>query len=87
MQAVVGPGPDVDAVRFPGGTIVRGVHVSGSTADVDLTGTIAGEQSGSLSESAEFKSLVWTLTDLPGITEVGVLVDGARVPTSARRSP
>ncbi len=81
VQAVAGPPPDVDAIRFPAGTIVRSVHVSGSNATVDLGGTVAGPQSGSLAEDGEFKALVWTLTDVPGIAAVAVRVNGARVPT------
>jgi spore germination protein GerM len=80
-QAVAGPPPDVSAVRFPNGTIVRSSHVSGSTATVDLGGAIAHEQSGSFAESGEFKALVWTLTALPGVDAVDVTIDGARVAT------
>jgi spore germination protein GerM len=80
-QAVAGPPPDVTAIRFPSGTIVRSTHVSGSTATVDLGGTVAHEQSGSFAESGEFKALVWTLTALPGVDAVDVKVDGARVAT------
>ena len=81
VQAVSGPPPDVSALRFPAGTIVHAVHVSGSTAAVDLGGSIASGQSGSFTESGEFKALVWTLTALPGIAAVQVRVNGARVPT------
>jgi spore germination protein GerM len=80
-QAVAGPPPDVTAIRFPSGTIVRSTHVSGSTATVDLGGAVAHEQSGSFAESGEFKALVWTLTALPGIDAVDVKIDGARVAT------
>lgn len=81
VQAVAGPPADVPAVRFPAGTVVRSVHVKGATASVDLGSSIVSNQSGSLVESGEFKALVWTLTALPGIDAVQVLVDGARVPT------
>ncbi len=81
VQAVAGPPADIPAIRFPAGTLVRSVHVKRSTVAVDLGGTIATGQSGSLAESGEFKALVWTLTALPGINAVQVLVDGARVPT------
>jgi spore germination protein GerM len=80
-QAVAGPPPDVTAIRFPSGTIVRSTRVSGSTATVDLGGAVAHEQSGSFAESGEFKALVWTLTALPGIDAVDVRIDGARVAT------
>jgi spore germination protein GerM len=78
-QAVVGPPADVIAVRFPSGTIARSTHVSGSTATVDLAGTIDAAQSGSFTESGEFKALVWTLTALPGVTAVQITIGGARV--------
>ncbi len=81
VQAVAGPASDIACVRFPAGTVVRAVHVKGSTAGVDLAGNITNDQSGSLAESGEFKALVWTLTALPGIDAVQVLVDGARVAT------
>jgi len=80
-QAVAGPPPDVDAIRFPTGTIVRAVAVSGSTATVNLAGAIDRNQNGSFAESGEFKALVWTLTALPGVRAVQVTIDGARVPT------
>jgi spore germination protein GerM len=81
VQALAGPPPDIEAVRFPPGTIARTVRVNGSTATVDLGGAIASEQSGSFAEDGEFKALVWTLTALPGISAVQVRLDGARVPT------
>jgi len=80
-QAVAGPPSDVDAIRFPNGTVVRSVHVSGPTATVDLGGAIASSQSGSFSESGEFKALVWTLTSLSGVSAVQIRIGGVRVPT------
>lgn len=81
VQALAGPPPDIEAVRFPAGTIAHTVHVSGSTATVDLGGAVAAPQSGSFAEDGEFKALVWTLTALPGISAVQVRLNGARVPT------
>jgi spore germination protein GerM len=80
-QAVAGPAPDTDAVRFPAGTIVRSAHVTGDTVTVDLGGNLATPPDGSFAESGEFKALVWTLTSLPGITRVQVEINGARVAT------
>jgi spore germination protein GerM len=80
-HAVAGPPGGTPAVRFPQGTIVRGVSVLESTAVVDLGGAIASNPGGSFAESAEFKALVWTLTALPGITSVRVRIDGTRVAT------
>lgn len=36
-QCVAGPPPGTEAIRFPAGTRVRAVDVTGSTADVDLS--------------------------------------------------
>jgi spore germination protein GerM len=80
-QTLAGPPTGTAAIRFPAGTVVRSVDVSGPTAAVDLGGTIATQQSGSFAESGEFKALVWTLTSLPGVSAVQVKVDGARVPS------
>jgi spore germination protein GerM len=80
-QAVAGPPPDTQAIRFPAGTVVRSVHVTGSTATVDLGGAIARPQDGSFGESGQFKALVWTLTALPGIDAVQLKVGGVLVPT------
>lgn len=81
-QAVTGPPAGTDAVRFPAGTHVRAVDVQGSTADVDLSKEIAASAEGGFAESAEFKALVWTLTQPAlGITSVKVRIDGARVAT------
>ncbi|MDQ6932146.1 MAG: GerMN domain-containing protein [Candidatus Eremiobacteraeota bacterium] len=78
-QAVAGPAGNVDAIRFPAGTHVRGVNVDGTIADVDLSGEAKSLSGGSLSETGEFKSLVWTLTKIPGIDGVRVRIDGMRV--------
>ncbi len=81
-QAVTGPPVGVDAVRFPAGTRVLAVDVQGSTADVDLSKEVAASAEGGFAESAEFKSLVWTLTQ-PSlrITAVKVRIGGERVAT------
>ncbi len=81
-QCVAGPPAGTDAVRFPAGTLVRHVDVVGSTADVDLSKDVASSAEGGFAESAEFKALVWTLTQ-PSlhVTAVTVRVDGARVAT------
>ncbi len=81
-QCVAGPPAGTEAVRFPAGTRVRAVNVVGSTADVDLSKDVASSAEGGFAESAEFKSLVWTLTQPPlHVTAVTVRVDGARVAT------
>jgi hypothetical protein len=82
-QAVAGPPPGTEAVRFPAGTRVRTVDVAGTTANVDLSREVAGTSAeGSFGEAAEFKALVWTLTQPAlGVTSVAVRVDGASVAT------
>lgn len=81
-QCVAGPPPETQAVRFPAGTRVRAVDVVGSTADVDLSKDVASSAEGGFAESAEFKALVWTLTQ-PSLhlRSVNVRVGGARVAT------
>jgi len=83
-QALAGPPSGVDAVRFPAGTHVLGVGLDGSTVDVDISKDVASSAEGGFTETAEFKSLVWTLTDpntLAGVTAVRVRIDGTRVAT------
>ena len=80
-QAVAGPPSDVQALRFPAGTHVLGASVNDSTATVDLSGEVKNQSAGVLGESGEFKSLVWTLTALPGISQVAVRVQGQTLST------
>ncbi|MGH7754744.1 MAG: GerMN domain-containing protein [Vulcanimicrobiaceae bacterium] len=81
VQAVAGPPSSTDAVRFPAGTIVRTVAIDGKTATVDLAGAVTSNGGGTFAESGEFKALVWTLTDVAGISAVRITIDGARVAT------
>lgn len=81
-QCVAGPPPGTEAVRFPAGTHVLAVDVHDSTADVDLSKDVASSAEGGFAESAEFKALVWTLTQPKfGIASVAVKVEGKRVAT------
>lgn len=80
-QVIAGPPAEISAIRFPAGTVARSVRVTGATATVDLGGNIAASPDGSFAESGQFKSLVWTLTGMTGISAVQVTVDGAKVPT------
>ncbi len=82
VKAVAGPADTKKAIRFPAGTSVRSVRVVQDTATVDLTMPASDESEGGvITEIGEFKSLVWTLTDLPGIKRVRVRIGGATVPT------
>jgi spore germination protein GerM len=80
-QAVAGPPSDVAAIRFPAGTHVLSASVNDSTALVDLSGEVKNQNAGVLGESGEFKSLVWTLTALPGIQQVAIRVQGQTLDT------
>jgi spore germination protein GerM len=81
VQAVAGPPAGIEAVRFPNGTRVVAVDLNGSAATVDLSDDVGRSVEGSLSEGAEFKALVYTLTVLPGIDAVNVRVAGRRIAT------
>ena len=81
-QCVAGPPPGTEAVRFPPGTRVRAADVEGSTVDVDISKEVASSAEGGFAESAEFKALVWTLTQPKlGFSKVKVRIDGRRVAT------
>lgn len=80
-QAVAGPSSDIHALRFPAGTHVLSANVTGTTANVDLSGEVKNAEGGVGSESAEFKSLTWTMTALPGVDSVAVTVEGQHVKT------
>lgn len=76
-QLLAGPSVGRDSlVLFPSGTQAT-VNIDGSVATVNLSGPIARSfQSGAGDEAGLFKSLTYTMTSLPGITSVQVLVDG-----------
>lgn len=80
-QAVAGPPVNLSAIRFPAGTRVLSAAVDGTTAVVDLSAEVNDGRAGALNESGEFKSLVWTLTALPGIDRVAVRIAGKKVAT------
>jgi len=83
-QALAGPSSEIEAIRFPAGTHVRSVEIDGAVVDVDLSNEVSKSAEGGLAETAEFKSLVWTLTDpktLPGYQRSRIRVDGTRVAT------
>ena len=80
-QAVAGPSSDVQALRFPPGTHVLSANVTGSTANVDLSGEVKNGSSDVGGETAEFKALTWTMTALPGVDALAVRVEGQRVAT------
>ncbi|HUN28385.1 MAG TPA: GerMN domain-containing protein [Alphaproteobacteria bacterium] len=81
LQSVAGPPPDISAVRFPTGTRVRGVSVSGSTATVDLSREVGLASGGTFQENGEFKGLVYTLTGIPSINAVQITIEGRTVGT------
>jgi N-acetylmuramoyl-L-alanine amidase len=81
VEALAGPPSDVAAIRFPTGTRVQNVAVSGSTATVDLSKDVEQQSGGSFGENGEFKALVYTVTGVPGIDAVKVTVDGRTLDT------
>jgi germination protein M len=78
-QLLAGPSTGRDAVvLFPAGTVLN-VTLQGDTAVVDIGGPIATAYSGGADdESAMFKSLTYTLTNVPGVARVQVLVGGKK---------
>ena len=79
VQAVAGPPSGVQAIRFPNGTHVIDSRVSGSIATVDLSNEVSQQGGGTFGESGEFKGLVYTVTGVPGIDAVQVLVGGRKL--------
>lgn len=81
VEAVAGPPSEVQAVRFPPGTRVNGVTVTGTTATVDFSREIENPEQGDFGENGEFKGLVYTLTGLPNVDAVAITVDGKLLQT------
>lgn len=81
VQSAAGPPSAISAIRFPPGTHVNAVSVTGTTATVDLSHEITQQVGGTFSENGEFKGLVYTLTGVPGIDAVQVTVDGQTLAT------
>lgn len=81
VQAVAGPPSDVAAIRFPNGTHVLNVLVTGSTATVDLSKDVGSSAGGTFAENGEFKGLVYTLTGIPSINAVQITIEGRKVET------
>ena len=79
-QLLAGPSVGADTFAlFPRGTSAT-VDVRGNTAVVDLKGPVERSfQSGGSDEAGMFKSLTYTLTGLPGIDRVQVLLAGRSV--------
>jgi spore germination protein GerM len=64
--------------EVPRGTSLRGLHVAGGTATVDLSGSFA-EGGGSASMLARVWQVVYTATQTPGVKAVQITLDGRRV--------
>ena len=61
----------------PGSVVVIGSLNVDTTVDVDLTGSMTKHYSGGAGDEAGlFKSLVFTLTELPGVKAVQVSLNG-----------
>lgn len=81
VEALAGPPSDVPAIHFPAGTRVESVTLSGTTATVDLSADVTHQAGGSFGENGEFKALVYTMTAIPGIDAVQIIVQGNRMQT------
>lgn len=81
VQAVAGPPSDVAAIRFPAGTHVLNVNVTGDVATVDLSKDVEAANAGSFTENGEFKGLVYTLTGITSVNAVQITIEGRKVET------
>ena len=81
LQAVAGPPAENAAIRFPAGTRVRSVSISGTTATVDLSAEAGNSSGGTFQENGEFKGLVYTLTGISPINTVQITIEGRTVGT------
>jgi spore germination protein GerM len=81
VQAVAGPPSDVQAIRFPPGTHVLNVNVTGDVATVDLSKDVAAANAGVFEENGEFKGLVYTLTGITSVNAVQITIEGRKVET------
>jgi len=81
-QLIAGPADAQDSVvLFPTGTSAR-VTVAGDVVTVDFGGALAQPfRGGASDEVALFKSLTYTITSVPGMKSVQVLVGGRKVAT------
>ena len=81
-QLLAGPlDPAADLLTFPPDTRAK-VTLHDATAVVDLTGSITKRFSlGGGDEAGLFKSLTYTVTDVPGITAVQIRLNGAVAPS------
>jgi spore germination protein GerM len=81
-QLIAGPADSQDSVvLFPAGTQAT-VSAAGDVVTVNFTGELAKKFHGGASdEVALFKSLTYTVTSVPGMTSVQILIDGRKRPT------
>lgn len=81
---LLGPSPEERrrglVSEIPVGTTLRGVRVEGGVAIVDLSRAFGGG-GGSTSMLARVWQVVYTATQVPGVTAVQILLDGRRVQT------
>lgn len=74
-------GPPVDGLMkiIPSGTKINSVKADGDLVIVDLSGNITSYGGGSTWERGIVRSIVLSLTELPGIRRVQFLVDGKQI--------
>ena len=68
VEAVAGPPKDVGAIRFPPGTRVQSVNLTGSTATVDLSKEVERQAGGRSVKTASLKHSSIRLPDFPAST-------------------
>ena len=80
-QLLAGPvDPNPALLTFPADTRAK-ITVSDTIADVDLSGSITRRYSGGAGDEAGlFKSLTYTVTDIPGITAIQIRLNGLVAP-------
>lgn len=84
LELIKGPRPG-SRLRpsLPRDTVLNGVKIRGGIAYVDLSGGITRLNVGSEGEAAVVGSIVRTMTGLPGVKQVQILVNGSEVETLA----
>ncbi len=72
--------PDALATAIPDGVTLRGLIMDGDVITVDLSRSFESE-GGSLSMTERVAQVVYTLTEIPGVTRVAFSLDGEPVTT------
>lgn len=76
LEALFAGAPEAGLEGTPGRPSVRGLTIRDGRAIVDLTGEVLQQRGGSAWEASVVWPIVYTLTELPGVTEVELRVEG-----------